>query len=410
MSIKSEKSVIMVMPNLPVHPLGACEKNRLGVIALLQELGYQVSVVAKAKTHQLSGSYTELGTIPVRTVPYRSAPSFFTRLVTPSLWDGAAGEYCDPVFLAVLEEEIRTTHPSLIWLEYTFLAPLIPHVRRLSNAPIVIRSHNFEALHALEEGRWSLSRVVGFLPKFFTERYAAHRSDWLFAISPDEENMYRHFCGASRVSTLPSGYMPTLLAKQNAVYEERRPLKILFAGASYNIPHNRDAVEILLKEIMPRLHESAPHAFHLHIVGGKLPESLQYLLSSYATYDGYIPEEEFDAYYRSIDIGVVPTRIGRGMQLKVFEPMARGIPTVARQRMLSGYSFVCGKDIGCAERVEEFVEELLALRTPEARRERGRSGREKAELLFGKEILLERIRKGIEAATLHAKAVVAPRS
>jgi len=80
------------------------------------------------------------------------------------------------------------------------------------------------------------------------------------------------------------------------------------------------------------------------------------------------------------------------MHGKLFAPVAYGIPTVTVPYALAGFPFKGGEHILSGETPEETVEELLSLRSLEAREKIGRAGRTLSEELFSRDVLIETLR------------------
>jgi hypothetical protein len=215
-----------------------------------------------------------------------------------------------------------------------------------------------------------------------TEYKAGRVADTLFAITLTEARYYK-LCGARNVRALHSGYLPFLLEKPvHIVNDNPLPLKLLFMGASYNIAHNRRAVEFLLEQVMPTLELECPGVFELLITGGKLPQHIEKKMNQSIKYLGYI--DNLEKLLPLVDAAVIPHIAGHGMQLKTFEPLVRGIPTVTFRGLLGGYAIEDGKEVMIAENTYQFVESIKALRDLALRRCLSHNARVKATQLFNK--------------------------
>lgn len=387
------------MPNYPFPPVGALEAkgasemNMVGVIRLLKALKCEVSVVAKIRSPQSAdiSSTAKAEEIRLQGVPYRAKirSAGLHRLFRPLLWDGAANEYDDEHLRGVLREEIRAFSPDVVVLEYTFLVPLARFFKAYG-IPVAIRSHNIEPLHFLSEEGFSFLNLLKFIFKWIVEYAAVRRSDFLFAITPREAAWYRRM-GRKPIVLLPSGYLPQAVEKPPYAPRDTAHPVFLFPGGSFGIPHNRRAVELLVRAIAPKLMKRAPGDFTLLISGRKLPESLEKAFPECVRFIGHV--EDPDELYKNVDAVIIPTQFGRGMQLKLFAPLARGFPVVTFSRVLSGYPFENGRDILLASDTETFAEAMRALWSYNMRKSLGAHARAASVVLFSKKSLEEALEK-----------------
>jgi glycosyltransferase involved in cell wall biosynthesis len=381
------KRILIVMPNPCLPPKGADEKNRFGIIRMFQELGYDVTIITKSNQpeinlDEIARTYqVKISQHPYRLRSQRKLAYYLQRLINPYRWDGAADEYFDKSFWKVIQEEVKMLRPDVILFEYTFLWPIIDALHDFQG-PILIRSHNFEPVHFLSEDGVTPINILKFMAKIITEYKAGRVADTLCAITPDEARQYKLFC-AKHVITLHSGYLPLLLDRNaHTVKDSAGPLKLLFMGASYNIPHNRRAARFLIEELMPIIEQRIPRSFELYITGGKLPISLEQKAVGAIKYLGYV--EDLNALLETVDIILVPHIAGHGMQLKVFEPLVLGMPVVTSRDVLGGYSFLSGNGVVIARNTDEYVEALIGLKNFEKRRNLGSQARAISEKLFSR--------------------------
>ncbi len=110
--------------------------------------------------------------------------------------------------------------------------------------------------------------------------------------------------------------------KRDAVAHE---YSIVFTGNMSYAP-NVDAACWLVKEIMPLVWKQCPYGVRVLIAGADPKPAVKALASHNVTISGRVPDIR-DAY-ASAQIFVAPMRIGSGMQNKLLEAMAMGLPCV----------------------------------------------------------------------------------
>ena len=354
MSNPVNKRVLMVCPSFPVIESGAEQMDRADGIRQLVRLGCEVVIIAKivewADRGAIERTAREMG-VRVVPVPYRYSnrklsPServwkFLGKFRNPLYFDGAAYEYAEPGIRAALARELKEFRPNVVWFEYTYLWPLYRLVRR-AGVSIITRSNNFEPVHFLEEGGYTLFNYLKFVPKFLGEIITASLSDALLAITPKEERLYRKL-GARRTGVLPLRSLPRFLASPLQNIREHRPLNVFFMGSSYSVTHNEAAAEFFLRQIIPKANRRAPGEFAFHILGAKLPDGLVRAAQQEGChYEGYV--QNIQEFLSSMDVALVPSLMGAGMQQKVFEPIVRGIPTITSRRAIAGYAYASGRE------------------------------------------------------------------
>jgi hypothetical protein len=365
------------------HALGACEQDRLANVFDLTQLGHQVRLLTRHTQYQNlveSEQYYRQQGIDVEIVPPVKQRFAARRFKSPGLFDGAAWDYGSPDFLKTIDKILKNWKPDLVWCHATYLWPAAVYASR-AGFPTVIRSVNYEPDQVLHEGGKTLLNRLRYLAKTWGERQALSNATVIAAITPDEQRIYQSMNNRATIELLPLRTLPNFLhlTPNNA---QKLPLRVFFMGASYNVPHNLSALLFILNEIVPQIRAVAPGCFEFHMMGSKVPHHLLQRAASDLIFDGYVPD--LDSHLAQMDIAVVPSLFGVGMQQKVFEPLCRGFATITHRRGLAGYPFEDGKHILLAENASEFVQHLVQLKDPMLRYTIGLNAHEQARQLFGR--------------------------
>ena len=101
---------------------------------------------------------------------------------------------------------------------------------------------------------------------------------------------------------------------------------IMFIGGFGHRP-NVDAVKWVADEILPALLKLLPDV-RIHILGSNPPKEVLTLASDHLIMEGFVTEEQLDAFYRESRLSLVPLRYGAGIKGKVIEAMRYGTPVV----------------------------------------------------------------------------------
>lgn len=395
----SMKKILVISPKFPIPTTGACEQERLAGFVQLQRLGFEVRVVSKVFERQDKEAILRWGrehNIGIDLIPYelaRNAAQKIAQFLNPINWDGAAYEYKLANTRRVVKEVADDFKPDIAWFDYTYLYPLY-HLFQKQHIPIVTRSINVEPSHFLQEDGASLVNLIKFFPKWYSELQTIKKSDYVFAITPDEERQYRKL-GAKRVAALPLRSLPQLV-QQSRDIKERGVLHLFFMGASYNVHHNRTAAEFVIKDIAPEVERRAAGKFFFHILGKKLPQDLAALCRGNIKEEGFV--EDLDAFLREeVDAAVVPSIMGAGMQQKIFEPLVYGIPSVVSERGIAGYPFKDGEHALFANTRDEFMEQVLRLQDDNLRRLLSKNALRLSQKLFSQERFDTIVMEGVNA-------------
>lgn len=371
---------------LRMRPLGACEQDRLHNIHDLQRMGHTVHLITRTAPHlsidESKAFYEEREiSADILSAEYpRAAPK---RLFDPAFLDGASWEYGDPAFSSFVQHSVKRWRPDLVWCHGSYLWAAA-RTARSTGVPVVIRSVNYEADHFLDEnplvigiGRW-----LRYYGKTLSEKRAMQYSAVLAAITPYEHKLYRLL--GEHVHLLPLRALPDILEKGAVSSQTSDPLRVLFMASTYNVTHNRNALDFIVQQVAPKVRQLAPNQFQFHIAGSKIPKSVRDSASTGdVIFDDYV--EDLDSYLASMQIAAMPSLGGSGMQQKVFEVIARGLPTVTHQRALAGYAFVPDRDVLVGSDADDFAAKIVALKDMGLRAHIAAGGRAMSEALFGRD-------------------------
>lgn len=359
--MENRKKILIVTPKLPWPMTGACEADRAEGIKQLIRLGFDIKLIVKLKDYQsenIDKIKKELA-IDIFPISYKYHKQsrllkyikiFFTK---PNLLDGAAYEYTDPELLEVFKKQINNWKPDYLWLDYTFMWPLAK-IAKNKNIKVITRSINYEPEHFVQEEGNGLLHSLIYKAKIFTEKQTIKYSDLIFAITPHDKKIYDDM-GAANVKVLPLRALPNII-KNGKDINYKKVLNIFFAGSTYNVPHNKKALEMVIKDIAPKVNKRFLGKFIFNILGGKFPEEFKKYLNDNVKYLGFV--EDYEATMFQMDVALIPSLYGGGMQQKIFEPMARGIPTISSKRGLADYPFKHNQHILLADDVDNFVYNL----------------------------------------------------
>lgn len=187
-----------------------------------------------------------------------------------------------------------------------------------------------------------------------TERELLRLADHLvFATGRDRDALLRGT--HDRASVVPNGVDLDVWTRRSA---ERGHDAIVITGAMDYAP-NRDAALVLIREILPRVRKVVPSA-SLWIVGrDPRPELIQAARRGGAHVTGMVPDVR--PYLEQASVAVAPLRFGAGIQNKLLEAMAMGVPVVASPLAADGLRTEEGEEppLAVATTADQFAEQIV---------------------------------------------------
>ena len=139
---------------------------------------------------------------------------------------------------------------------------------------------------------------------------------------------------------------------------------VVFCG-NMNYPPNVDAAKHLVKDIMPKVWEKHPEARVL-ISGTNPAGEVKRLANERVTVTGRV--EDIRRSYAQSKAFVAPMRMGSGMQNKLLEAMAMGLPCVTSKLAADALGTETGKHLLIGENSDDFAQKVVDLLDHESHR------------------------------------------
>jgi sugar transferase (PEP-CTERM/EpsH1 system associated) len=149
-------------------------------------------------------------------------------------------------------------------------------------------------------------------------------------------------------------------------------IPLVFTGAMDYWP-NVDAVKWFAEEIFPQL-QARRSDVRFYIVGRSPTAAVEELAGERVVVTGTVPDVR--PYLRYARVVVAPLRIARGIQNKVLEAMAMGVPVVVARECGEAVDAVAERDFLPADSAEDYVQKIVGLlESPALRAEIGEAAR-----------------------------------
>jgi polysaccharide biosynthesis protein PslH len=172
------------------------------------------------------------------------------------------------------------------------------------------------------------------------------------------------------------------------------PAHLVFTGVMNYYP-NVDGCAFFVREVLPLVRREFPEA-RFSIVGSHPSPEVQALASTEGvTVTGYVPDTR-DWLGRAA-VSVAPLRVARGIQNKVLEAMAMGLPVVGTTSATQGVEGLAGRDFLLADDAPAFARAVISLlRAPSEARALGMRGRAFVETHYDWEQVFEPLDRLLE--------------
>jgi sugar transferase (PEP-CTERM/EpsH1 system associated) len=185
-----------------------------------------------------------------------------------------------------------------------------------------------------------------------------------------EEKVFSYFHGGSIITVADAAAFPLVMKDKLAVVangieenyfqkrnEGQKKYDLIFTGNMAYHP-NVLACKYIVKEILPILKEKRPD-LRICLAGTNPTKEVIALSDKNTEVTGYV--KDIRAYLSQAKIFVAPLFSGSGLQNKLLESMASGLPTLTTPAAAKALEAMDGKDIVICKNKNEFAEQILLL-------------------------------------------------
>jgi sugar transferase (PEP-CTERM/EpsH1 system associated) len=227
------------------------------------------------------------------------------------------------------------------------------------------------------------------------ERRIAQTFSQSLVCSPREETDFNRLIPGVDVECLPNGVDLDYYHPQDTPKE---PAGLIFTGVMNYFP-NIDGVEWFCREILPLVQAEVPAA--TFTICGACPDRSVVKLGQRpgVTVTGAVPDVR--PHLSKAAVAVVPLRIARGIQNKLLEAMAMGLPVVTTSAAWNGIDAEPHRDLLVADEPKLFADAVVRLLKDNMLREQvGQAGRSAVEAGYRWEKSLSRLQAIVENAAM----------
>jgi sugar transferase (PEP-CTERM/EpsH1 system associated) len=204
------------------------------------------------------------------------------------------------------------------------------------------------------------------------ERRICEKSAAVLVSTEREAQLVHEIQPRANVQVVPNG-VDTEYFNPTAKRCEPRAKSIIFTGDMAYFP-NQQATSYFAKRVLPAIRRSVPDARFFVVGRNPSREVLKLQEIAGVTVTGFV--EDVRTYLAQAQIFVAPFIISAGIQNKILEAMAFGLPVVATTRVLQGLSPAAATVVEIGDTPEELAAKVIGLLTePDRAARKGIEGR-----------------------------------
>jgi glycosyltransferase involved in cell wall biosynthesis len=211
----------------------------------------------------------------------------------------------------------------------------------------------------------SRHKLEWFVDSLLSRRYEIRlykKFDHVLAVSPKIRDTLLACDPSLRTSVIPVGVN---VPKTRRTHDSQKGNRLIFMGAMWRSA-NIDAIRYFCRSVLPLIREVVPDVT-LHVVGGGPSAEVKRVgAESGVTVTGYV--EDLQAYYQQSDVSIAPMRISGGVQCKILDAMASGLPVITTSAGNEGIGAEPDVEVVVADTATEFARRTIELLEDGARR------------------------------------------
>lgn len=270
------------------------------------------------------------------------------------MWYFRSNDLIDKVRQIISEEKIEIVYGYHL-RSGQFLADI-------NSIPRVIAIQPAQTLHFRRRHEFSRNPVLRALYRMEYERLTGYEADLAskfdscLLISKKDRNAIDPNYTLNNVFYSPHGTDVHWFAPPSSVVREKGSL--VFSGAMY-MDTNSDAALYFHRQILPHIWKVRPQT-RFTIVGKNPPQSIRKLAKdTRITVTGFV--DDVRPYLWRASVGVNPIRMAAGLQNKLLEGLAAGLPLVVAPEANEGIGAPVGSAVCVARNPEEFAARTIEL-------------------------------------------------
>lgn len=262
--------------------------------------------------------------------------------------------YCDPRIQKRIKRLLQDEPIDLAHIQMIRMGPVMDGGVGTPKVLDMIDSLSLNWHRRGQREQWLRSCAVLFEAKRLRdyERRLTKKYDELIVSSPMDKRHIGHY---DNIYVVPNSVDTMAIP---FVENGRESGTIIFSGRMRYFP-NADAAVYFALQVFPLIRQQVAEA-RLIVVGADPPRRIRRLAEiERIEVTGYVPNLQ-DCLSRA-SVAVAPMRAGSGMQFKILEAMANGVPVVTTPYGLGGIDAISGQHLLVAEGAAAFAGQVVRL-------------------------------------------------
>jgi glycosyltransferase involved in cell wall biosynthesis len=269
-----------------------------------------------------------------------------------------------------LKELLTLNTYDFIQVEGAFVAYYIDTIRKYTDSPIIVRTHNIEyviwqRLSINEKNplkKWFYAHLGKRLKQFEAAYYS--KTDGIAAITPEDKQRLIDLQVSTAIEIVPAG---VVLKKENSKQKVEKGESSVFIMSALDWSPNIEGLKWFLENVWTDLVRIKPE-IKLHIAGKSTPEWLMKATIPNAIVHGFV--DDAAAFQQSYQLMLVPLLSGGGMRVKIVEGLAASKCIISTTIGAEGIDYTDRDNLVIADTPKEWIEAIvLYLENDEKRKE-----------------------------------------
>lgn len=354
--------ILQVLPKIPYPPTDGHKKSMWGIIQHLAARGHTIDVIAYRQNQNYTEYLNEIN---------EHAKLIVVDVITKNKLSGAIrnlfssvpynlSKYKTKEFAALLTKHLSTNKYDVIHVTNAHMGWVVDVVRKLSDAPVVLREENFE-LTIMERYYQNQSNLLlkkyAFLQykKFLNyEPALCGKFDKCIVMSNEDEKRLKNLNPNTKTKVIPLGIDKELLSIERV---EPEKYSLVHVGSLEWYP-NYDGLKWFVNRIFPLIVDKFGET-KLYLYGGGLSRNFYFpdSIKGNIIVKGFVKNIWEDVKDKSL--AVVPLRIGSGIRVKILETLASGLNVITTSLGKEGIPAEDGKELLIADDEKQFAEKII---------------------------------------------------
>ncbi len=265
--------------------------------------------------------------------------------------------FYDADVAAKMREDVERIGPDLLYFHLARMAPYAHHFIQPKILDYMdafgwgmrhrrYRLPLWQQLLYVLESKWMEQYEAAIFARFDGHTIISRQDRERLPLSPQQRQ---------RIVIVPNGV--DIFFFQPYMGLERR-YDLCFVG-NLGYPPNIHAARYLVRRILPLLRRKSSHPWKVLLAGARPHAQVRRLASTKITVSGWL--EDIRHAYATSRIFVAPLFTGTGLQNKILEAMAMGIPCITSSMVNNAIGATDGETILLADTPEEFANKILLL-------------------------------------------------